>query len=338
MQNIDQYIEAEFNHVILEEDYKELQNWITAKEENRCYYEAKKQHLEVKLMEQIKGRVSNNWDKLSQKIESPKVSARTNKVLPLVRKYFIYAAALLLVSSIFFNVYALLTKKEQKVMARSMTEFYVPAGSRTAEVTLSDGTKVMLNPGSRISYPSSFQDNRREVTVSGEAFFNVCRDEEKPFVVHVGKQEIRVLGTSFIVDAYDELDYIKTTLISGSVELCFKKDDGECTKILEPQESCLYDKKSESVKLIPKEFYNPSLVSTDTYKFKDTSLKEICAKLNLIFDVEIVLSADIAGEVYTGTISLKEPITQALKLLNYKEEFSIQRINATKYELKRKTS
>ncbi|MEC5145344.1 FecR domain-containing protein [Chitinophaga sp. 212800010-3] len=86
-------------------------------------------------------------------------------------------------------------------------------------LTLSDGTQVWLNAASSITYPVAFKGQERSVTVSGEVYFEVAHQEEQPFKVHTGRQEITVLGTHFNVKAYPDDPDISTTLLAGSVRV-----------------------------------------------------------------------------------------------------------------------
>ena len=84
-------------------------------------------------------------------------------------------------------------------------------------ISLSDGTTICLNAGSRLSYPDKFKQNTREVTLTGEAFFKVAHNSSKPFIIHSGKIKTTVLGTSFNIKAYTEDKAIKVTVVSGKV-------------------------------------------------------------------------------------------------------------------------
>ena len=84
---------------------------------------------------------------------------------------------------------------------------------------LSDGTKVWLNAASSITYPVSFAANERKVTVTGEAYFEVVHNAAKPFIVFAGAETIRDIGTAFDVNAYTDEEYLRTTLVEGSVSV-----------------------------------------------------------------------------------------------------------------------
>src|SRR4029078_631833 len=95
-------------------------------------------------------------------------------------------------------------------------------GSKS-KVQLPDGTQVWLNADSRIAYNEKFQGNLREVTLEGEAYFDVVRDEKRPFVIHTAAIDIKVLGTAFNVRSYANEKNTETSLIRGSIEVTLVK-------------------------------------------------------------------------------------------------------------------
>ena len=103
-----------------------------------------------------------------------------------------------------------------KKLNSQMVEMVNPMGMRSS-VVLSDGTKVILNAGTTLSYPTAFVSGQREVKVNGEAFFEVSHDKEHPFIVSAENVKVKVLGTKFNVKAYDDDDNIEVTLAEGKV-------------------------------------------------------------------------------------------------------------------------
>lgn len=95
----------------------------------------------------------------------------------------------------------------------------VPRGSRIISLKLSDGSLVVLNAESSIRYPTVFAGNRREVSVSGEAYFSITKNAAMPFFVNHNGVSIKVLGTQFNVNSYDDEDYISVTLLEGAVHV-----------------------------------------------------------------------------------------------------------------------
>lgn len=98
-------------------------------------------------------------------------------------------------------------------------EIHVRKGGRANTVFLSDGSKVILNAATTFRYPTSFNGKNRQVYLDGEAYFEVSKDVEKPFVVKLKKQEITVLGTTFNVQAYAHEPYSEVTLLTGQILL-----------------------------------------------------------------------------------------------------------------------
>lgn len=140
------------------------------------------------------------------------------------RNYFAVAASvvlLLVAGGFFFN-------KSRTASASGVSDqeaIIAKHGSRTRSL-LSDGTVVWLNAGSRLTYDNDFSGATREVKLEGEAFFDVVKNPEKPFIVHAGGIDIKVLGTSFNVKSYPEDKSVETTLYHGLVKV-FRQQESE---------------------------------------------------------------------------------------------------------------
>jgi len=113
---------------------------------------------------------------------------------------------------------------------------------------LPDGSKLWLNAGSKVKYADGFTNGRREVTLTGEAFFDVKHDPEHPFIIHTGRLDVKVLGTSFNIKAYPGDSTMETTLIKGKVEIDFKGDP-RSNVVLQPNEKIVIPTKK--VALVP---------------------------------------------------------------------------------------
>lgn len=120
-------------------------------------------------------------------------------------------------------------------------EVIAKKGARSS-MLLPDGTRVWLNSDSRIHFAPSFGDTVREVTLDGEAYFDVTKDSSRPFVVHTSDIDIRVLGTAFNVKSYPFEKTIETTLIHGLVEITKKNETGSSRIILRPKEKLVFNK------------------------------------------------------------------------------------------------
>jgi len=120
-------------------------------------------------------------------------------------------------------------------------EVLAKAGTRT-KLSLPDGTRVWLNSNSKLNFSRDFNVKDRDVTLEGEAYFEVAKDARLPFVVHASSLDITVLGTSFAVKSYPQDETIEATLLNGSIEVSRKGNPGATRIILKPNEKLVYSK------------------------------------------------------------------------------------------------
>jgi ferric-dicitrate binding protein FerR (iron transport regulator) len=151
------------------------------------------------------------------------------------------AAAIVIAFMLGFFVNNFLSVKNQPKTVAAFNEINVPLGAK-AQVTLSDGSKVWLNAGSKLRYPVNFMQGSREVYLEGEAFFDVTKVNHKLFVVRTTKLNIKVYGTQFNVKSYPEEDLIQTTLVKGSVAIEPINDSEKKIIYLKPNQSATYYK------------------------------------------------------------------------------------------------
>lgn len=208
------------------------------------------------------------------------------------------------------------------------------------ELTLPDGTKVTMNADSKLSFPSIFSDSTREVSLTGEAFFDVHEDHSHPFIIHTRKMDIRVLGTAFNVKAYQNDKFSETTLIRGSIQV--KLLDRPSDRItLKPTEKLIVnysapvvkdDTKSASVKpnALPEITYLHKLDTTvvetswlqNKLLFNDQDFESLANNLERRYDVNIQLESDVIKQLrFTGMFE-KETIAEVLKALQLTENFN----------------
>ncbi|MCF6406148.1 DUF4974 domain-containing protein [Chitinophaga filiformis] len=221
-----------------------------------------------------------------------------------------------------------------------VSEISTRHGSRTM-VTLPDGSVVFLNVSSKLTYDYG-NDNSRQVVLEGEAFFDVFKDEQRPFIIHTKKMDITVLGTTFNVRAYEEDKTVETSLIQGKVEVTIK---GEVPKkvILSPNQKIVLFNEEQQPKMVSvpatvgpdKESYrleevtvNPhdSLVAETAWKenclvFNNERFADIALKMERWYDVQIIF-ADKQVEDYrfTGTF-INETVDQTLEALRFTSPF-----------------
>ena len=134
---------------------------------------------------------------------------------PLYRSWWKYAAAIIIICLLATNLYQASKNKPAEEVAANMIE--VPIGQRVA-ITLADGTKVWLNSGAILSYPTKFDLKNRVIRLDGEAYFEVNADKERPFIVQTSMLEVKAIGTKFNVKAYPGED-IAVSLLEGELHV-----------------------------------------------------------------------------------------------------------------------
>ena len=188
----------------------------------------------------------------------------------------------------------------------------VPRGG-SYQLCLSDGTKVWLNAESSLTYPSVFgKVGKREVELVGEAYFEVTKATDRPFIVHTKKQNVIVLGTKFNLSAYPKA-YTQTTLVEGKV--CVKSLHKQQDLVLLPNQQAVL---TEECKLLKKNVDAETYISwiNGIYEFNHVSLLDITSQLSRWYNVEIQFSNNSLKEKYfTGAISRNYELGFALEII-----------------------
>jgi Fe2+-dicitrate sensor, membrane component len=183
---------------------------------------------------------------------------------------------------------------------------------RQFRVTLPDGTKVWLNSASSIRYPTVFSGDDRKVDITGEVYFEVAKNANKPFKVKVNDNtEIQVLGTSFTINAYDNEAAIKTTLLEGSVRINAYKQ----VQTLKPgqQAQITTDKK---LKVVNDADVEKVIAWKNGYfNFNDADLYEVMRQLERWYDIEVVYAKPVRRIEFSGKLPRTLSLAQVLKIL-----------------------
>ncbi len=194
----------------------------------------------------------------------------------------------------------------------------VPYGKRTM-ITLSEGTKVWLNSGSKLVYPALFAENKREVYIEGEAVFDVTHMKDKPFIVSTKVFDIKVLGTVFNVCAYLDDNYSSTVLERGKIELIYKGSSFLSQKTLEisPGTMAIFDCKQKTVE---QQQVNPQkyLSWREGYlMFESEKLENIVKKLGRYYNIEMIVTDNqLKNQTFSGYLDLKNSPEEVLSVIN----------------------
>ncbi len=164
----------------------------------------------------ISTKLEELWYKIKSADENSDTFNGTNKVKSLFK--WQWAAAILVLGIAGGLLYTWKLRQADQAAKLVMHEVRVPYGT-TRKLIMPDGTKIILNAGSTLTYPETFAKNTRDVSLTGEGFFEVTHNAKRPFLVHTHKLTVKVLGTVFNVKAYNNDRNIETTLLKGKVQV-----------------------------------------------------------------------------------------------------------------------
>ena len=211
--------------------------------------------------------------------------------------------------------------------ANAINEITVPKGEK-AQVVLSDGTTVYLNAGTHFEYPGVFSENERNVTITGEAFFNVARDQSHPFVIKTPQFRVKVTGTSFDLRTYQEDEENSLTLKTGKVTIL---TDDRNYKV-EPGEKFIFNTQTLTSKIIKADLQKSFLWREGVTVIDDLNLEEIGKLLERKFNVQIRIADEKYKTIrYTGQFKPHETLEDILDLIRETSPVKFRyKINETK--------
>ena len=206
--------------------------------------------------------------------------------------------------------------KEQDSLADGATKeigyntINVPYGG-TYTVELCDGTKVYLNSGTTLEFPSRFDGKVRSVILKGEAYFDVARNVSKPFVVEVDEMKVKVLGTSFNVKSYVDEPGVYTTLVEGSVAIL---RDGQPEKKIKPGEQAYYNKGVGPLSIAEVDVNEFTSWKDGLFYFKDIALEEILRIVSRWYDLEVFyMNQGAKSVIYSGKLPMYSSVEDVLR-------------------------
>ncbi|WP_313263821.1 FecR domain-containing protein [Sphingobacterium sp.] len=181
----------------------------------------------------------------------------------------------------------------------------------TYEVTLPDGTMVKLNAGTTLSYPTVFAKDKREVSLRGEAYFEVAKRKDQPFIVRTKNQEVQVLGTHFNINAYPAAAQTKTTLLEGKVQV---KELIKGQKItLMPGDQSVST--GAELSRHPVDVLQEMAWVYGKFNFDGKSLRQVMDELSQWYAVDVVYKGDVPDVSFFGGTFRTSKLSTILKIL-----------------------
>ncbi|MCW9707944.1 FecR family protein [Fodinibius salsisoli] len=338
--------------------------WIKEDPENEARFEQLRKTWDVADHFELQQNEDKAWQKLSKRIsrpdhlkihrldnteQSPTEGQASDKTYSGSKdtSYQVWAlraaAICLLFVGVMYAVYNYAPeKKTQEVsLASTMQEVKAERGQRL-NLTLDDGTSVVLNSASVLRYPSQFSDSTRKIELDGEAFFSVAKDKSKPFLVHTGEATVRVLGTKFNVNAYAEDEEVEVVVAEGKVAVKSAMSVGDRDSVSSstlPNEVFLT--KGEYT-IVGKESVptTPVTVTSMDYHlgwvdgnliFDATPLEEVIRRLELYYNRDFqVTNAMLLDRKLTATFK-KESLSKVLDVLSIAMDVKYEQVDSLIY-------
>jgi len=277
------------------------------------------------LWDSIDSRISETDDadfaRFLSAVNPPAVQSRLKRSL----KWIGRVAAVLFIPLSAWTIYLAVKSSEPAPMPLvAWNETFVAPGE-TADVVLPDGTKVLLNSGSHLVCPESFETVGRQIFFSGEADFEVVSDKDHPFTISTGGTRVKVLGTHFNLNSYSEENILKVQLYEGSVEFSYEDEGGETvSSLIAPGEELSYNKSTAATTITS--ISEEASWKSGTYYFRGQSLEKISRSLERIYGVRIeILSEPVKQLPFYMVISRNDNIDDIVELLSSDSRFSVHK-------------
>lgn len=304
------------------DDNKELKAILTA------YWEkAESAHIDVptnKLLERLKVKTGNTEIKFN--------AGSRHKVL---YTFMRYAAVVMITFGLTWFAKDLRVGTPElatlsKAQVLHSNEVSVLYGSRS-KITLPDGSTVNLNSGSVLRYPAQFDNENRKVSIEGEAYFDVKKDPNHPFLVRTNGVTVRVLGTKFNVKSYPDEKTVETTLVTGKVELYANNleiNDNNRLMVLAPNQQAIFEvqkgKKDSIISMVHNlnVDVNPIISWKDNrFMFRDEKFADLAQKLKRWYNVDIKINDQKLQNTPFSGVFEKETVEQSLNALKLAAPF-----------------
>ena len=304
------------------EEALELLSWVAESEENRLYFKALKDQNEVwsltdfAMPELDEADVEAALDIVNAKIDVAEEKETIVVQMPWLRRNYKYVssvAAALFIGFLVRNPF-------------NSTVTYAYNGQNESSFVLPDGTSVNFDCESTITYPEHFDKANRSVDFEGIAYFNVAKDENKPFVIHCNNMDVEVLGTTFLLNADKDTERYFVDLYTGKVSMtAFDKKGRELSKIeVTPGERGVWNAAEGELKTMSyPEVKEEELANNHVLVFDNESLSKIVEALEYLYKVEIELDEACAAKKLTARFSDEESIDEVLETIAIVSEVTV---------------
>ncbi|MEO8415934.1 MAG: FecR family protein [Ginsengibacter sp.] len=179
------------------------------------------------------------------------------------------------------------------------------------QVVLPDRSKVWLNSASSLHFPTAFKEKLRVVELTGEAYFEVTKNNNKPFLVKVRDMEVKVLGTHFNINAYPDESTIKTSILEGRVKIT----KGKAIGLVNSGEQALLSNKESKMKIIDRNMDEVVAWKNGLFQFDGADITTIMREIGRWYNVEIEYADKVPVRQFEGKISRNAELSDVLRIL-----------------------
>lgn len=202
----------------------------------------------------------------------------------------------------------------QDVDASSKIHTLSTGNGETYRLQLPDLTEIWLNSASSIKFPASFDGLKdRKVELKGEAYFEIAKDRQHPFIVKTEQQEVQVLGTHFNINSDPDQRNTRTTLLEGSLRIT---NSAKKQQMIKPGEQSLVNESAEIV-ISPADLKSTMAWKNGYFRFNGAQIEEVMQKISRWYDIEVSYQGPISKEKFSGNISRNKNISEVLNMLSY---------------------
>jgi len=301
-QNIDHIISKVLAGEATPDEKQILRDWVDSDKANLEQFNNLKAYwnLEVKLDHNVS---FDNSYRLYRKHKQDNIS----------RKYIYMlvgsAAAIAIAGLLVFK-----TIKNPVLMTPEISSYELVTKNKKDTLLMPDSSIIVLNKYSKLLYTSQYGEKDRQVTLEGEAYFDVAKNADKPFIVDLPKSKIQVLGTKFNIKSYDSTPHITTTLISGSIKYQTQRSQ----IILTPNQNLTFNKKNDKIIVTKCDAEQAMLWMKGLYKYQSVTLESLVQDLSIVYDQRIyIIDHDLSETIISGTFSEKQSIDDILHIISH---------------------
>lgn len=281
--------------------------------------------------------LEDSWQEIHHRLVHPVVTLK-----PLYRRRWVWATAACVAFLVSWATYWY--QKQDHTYQQNLSHSgqplkeWVNATDHVQTITIQDGSSVLLHPGSRLSYPQQFEPSKREVFLSGEAFFEIAKNPKQPFFVYANEIVTKVLGTSFKVSAFPKDQKVTVMVQTGRVSVYAQTDPQAKEKaetpelqglVLSPNQQIVYSR--EQVRMVKSLVTQPSVLAhsaSSAFVFRNASVKDVFAAIEKAYGVHIIYDEDTFRHCQLNADLSDEPLYQKMEIITKSIEARYQVVEA----------